>query len=276
MSDPTAADPILIRYLLGELTPDEEVALDERAFVDDAWDEERATAADDLIDAYLSGALTADQRQRFEAHFLASSEHRERFRLLRDLRTVVASSRSGLPGAGRTPSRAGLVWAVAAAVIAALAALVLLMSGPAPKEPRFAGGSTAPPSRTPTPSPSPSVSPGVPSSAGTAAVSLPERPQPTRIPLDASFRVVRFTIPLPAEGPDAYIAKVRRDGRTVWEEGDLEASAGGSTLVVDVPAQVLAGESVALVLEPDTTRSTSPRPAASERVWPLRLVRPEP
>ena len=271
MSDPTGPDPILIRYLLGELTPDEETALDERAFVDDAWDEERATAADDLIDAYLSGALTAGQRQRFETRFLASSEHRERLRLLRDLRTAVESGRSGLPGAGRAPGRPGLAWAVAATVIAALAALVLLMSGPAPQGPRFVVGPTAAPSTTSTPSPFPSVP-----SSGTAAVSLPERPQPTRIPLASAVRVVRFTIPLPADGPDAYIAKVRRDGRTVWEEGDLEASAGGSTLVVDVPAQVLAGESVALALEPDTTRSASPGPAASVRVWPLRLVRPEP
>jgi hypothetical protein len=165
---------------------------------------------------------------------------------------------------------------VAAALIAALAALVLLVRGPAPKAPRMAAGPSVPPAGTPTPSPSSSVSPAVTAPGGTVAVSLPERPQPTRIPLDPAVREVRFTIPVAADGPDAYIAKVRRGGRTVWEEGDLEASAGEATLVVDVPAQVLAGDSVALVVEPDTTRSVSSGPPVAARVWPLRLVGPEP
>jgi hypothetical protein len=267
----TTPDPILFRYLLGQLTPDEEAALDERAFVDDDWDEERAAAADELIDAYLTGALTADQRTRFETRFLASSEYRERFRLLRDLRTVMDRGRADPVSVDRSPGRPWLALAVAAALIAALAALALLVSGRAQAPPRLATTGTPVPSPTPTPSPSPEGSPTRAPEGATATVSLPDPPGATRVAVDSTTRVVRFRVPTPAAGPDAYVARVRRDGRTLWEEGDLEAS--GPTLVLDVPASVLSGDSIELALEPDTTRSGSSGPRVPARIWPLRILR---
>ena len=110
----------MIRYLLGQLDPDEQAELDERAFVDDAFTEKVDLAADDLIDAYLSGDLGPDARQRFEVHFLASESRRERFRFIRALRTVAARRAAPpAPAAGRL-----LTWAAAAAlVLASLTAL---------------------------------------------------------------------------------------------------------------------------------------------------------
>jgi hypothetical protein len=262
------SDPLLFRYLLGELSAADEATLDERAFVDDAWDAERAMAADDLIDAYLGGGLTSDQRQRFETRFLASSEHRKRFRLLRDLRTVVDRGRRVPAGAHAVRDRRWLVWALAAVLVAALAALVLRLQGPAPQEPRLADGPTPTSVLTPTPSASPSV----PATNPMAFVSLPEQPRPVHISVAPAVRVVRFTIPVAEHGSRTYVASVRRKGRTVWEEGDLEAGSRDGRLVVDVPAELM-GEAADLALEPDTTRGSTPGPGAA-RLWSLRIVRP--
>ncbi len=60
------------RYLLGELSEQEQAQLEEAYFANDARFERFLAVKDDLIDAYARGNLTREKRERFEQHFLAS------------------------------------------------------------------------------------------------------------------------------------------------------------------------------------------------------------
>ena len=66
------------RYLLGELSEQEQTQLEEEYFANDALFERFLAVKDDLIDAYARGELAADKRRRFEKHFLASRPRQER------------------------------------------------------------------------------------------------------------------------------------------------------------------------------------------------------
>jgi hypothetical protein len=67
-------DSVFYRYLLGEMSPPERDALEDRYFQDNALHEKILAAEDDLIDAYVSRELTSDQRARFKEFFLRSDE----------------------------------------------------------------------------------------------------------------------------------------------------------------------------------------------------------
>lgn len=270
MTGGPGTDDRMMRYLLGELEPNEQAELDERAFVDDAWEEERDTAADELIEAYLTGALRADASARFETHFLASDARRERFQLLRDLRTVLAHRPAVSPAATASAVRRSFAWAAAAAaLLAALSALVFYARSPAPDR-RIAVATPAPittpepPLATPTPNPSP---------RGLAEVTLPNQPRPVELKL-GDVRNVRFAVPVPQEGPPSYTAVVRRDQETVWRRDDLVPAEAGAPLVVTVPASVL-DDGVTFEIQPEAVRSASPvpSPSARTRAWKLRIVR---
>ncbi len=64
------------RYLLGELSEQEQTQLEEAYFADDARFERFLAVKDDLIDAYARGNLTREKRERFEQHFLDSEPRR--------------------------------------------------------------------------------------------------------------------------------------------------------------------------------------------------------
>jgi hypothetical protein len=66
------------RYLLGEMSEQEQTQLEEAYFADDALFERFRAVKDDLIDAYARGDLTGQKRERFEQHFLASEPRRGR------------------------------------------------------------------------------------------------------------------------------------------------------------------------------------------------------
>jgi CHAT domain-containing protein len=78
----------LRRYLLGELTQEEQLApVEERLLAEDNFFEEFQLVKDDLIDQYINQQLTPEDRRRFEQHFLVTAERRE------DLRHAQALSR---------------------------------------------------------------------------------------------------------------------------------------------------------------------------------------
>lgn len=66
------------RYLLGELTEQEQAQLEEAYFTNDARFESFLAVKHDLIDAYARGDLSGVKRQRFEQNFLASGPRRQR------------------------------------------------------------------------------------------------------------------------------------------------------------------------------------------------------
>src|ERR1022692_883686 len=68
----------MMRYLLGDVSDEERVQLEERYFVDDGVFEQLSALEDELIDDYIRGELAESQRKQFELHFLTSVERRQK------------------------------------------------------------------------------------------------------------------------------------------------------------------------------------------------------
>jgi len=60
------------KFLLGELTPEEQGDVEEQGFLDRDTFALIQAAEDDLIDEFLSGDLSPNEKQRFEKHFLST------------------------------------------------------------------------------------------------------------------------------------------------------------------------------------------------------------
>ena len=81
------------RYLLGEMSEQEQAHLEESYFADDALFERFLAVKEDLIDAYARGGLTGQKRAQFEQHFLNSEPRRQRVEEAREfIRAVTAAS----------------------------------------------------------------------------------------------------------------------------------------------------------------------------------------
>jgi hypothetical protein len=79
------------RYLLGELSEQEQMQFEEAYFADDALFERFRAIKDDLVDAYTRGDLPGQKRERFEQHFLATNPRRQRVEEAKKfIRTVTA------------------------------------------------------------------------------------------------------------------------------------------------------------------------------------------
>jgi hypothetical protein len=85
----------LVDYLLGRLSPDEEIGLEERYLTDDGLQERLFSVEDELVDDYLEKRLTANERSQFEARFLASPQGRRKLEVAKALR-VVATEAAGI------------------------------------------------------------------------------------------------------------------------------------------------------------------------------------
>src|SRR5262245_46314087 len=76
----------LRRYLLGELTEDEEARHEERLLTEKDYFDRLLLSEDDLIDEYVRGMLSAQDKERMERRFLASPRRQEKLRLATDLK----------------------------------------------------------------------------------------------------------------------------------------------------------------------------------------------
>ena len=83
-----SSDAQLTRYLLGELTEEQQAEIEERAFRDRRYLLEIEAVECDLIDDYVRGALSEVQRRQFEERFLASAERRRKLKFAQALRSV--------------------------------------------------------------------------------------------------------------------------------------------------------------------------------------------
>ena len=79
------ASSLSYRYLLGELSPEEERQIDSKLSNDKKYVEELEIAESNLINAYLCGGLTKTKRGRFEAYFLCSEERTTKLRFAQTL-----------------------------------------------------------------------------------------------------------------------------------------------------------------------------------------------
>jgi hypothetical protein len=83
------SDQNIRRYLLGELSEPEQVAIEDRAFEDQKVLEQILDVEQDLIDDYVSGDIPEETRRGFETHFLTSAERRKKIAFAKALAAVV-------------------------------------------------------------------------------------------------------------------------------------------------------------------------------------------
>jgi len=74
-------DTIFRRYLLAELSPEQESEIEEQLFLDKEFFRQLQMAEEELIDDYVYNELTANERTRFENSFLSLPERRESLRI---------------------------------------------------------------------------------------------------------------------------------------------------------------------------------------------------
>jgi hypothetical protein len=97
MKQDVAQETKLRRYLLAELTLEEQVLVEQRLFLDSDYSELAQAVEDDLIDEYVHDELVASEREKFESHFLNQPEHRGNLRIAEALEKYLASGKAVLP-----------------------------------------------------------------------------------------------------------------------------------------------------------------------------------
>lgn len=113
----------LRRYLLGELTLEQQVLIEQRLFLDDEYSLLAQAVEDDLIDDYAYHGLDARERVSFENHFLPRPEHRADVRIAQALKRFVVAQ--PVP-AGRESFFRSLFWRRPMIGISFAALLILL------------------------------------------------------------------------------------------------------------------------------------------------------
>jgi hypothetical protein len=91
-----------VEYLLGNLTEEEQVEVEDRAFADEDYLKTLEATEADLIDAYVRGELSQSDRRGFEVRFLTSPERRRKVEFARALATITPES---TPQESRTAGR---------------------------------------------------------------------------------------------------------------------------------------------------------------------------
>ena len=131
-SSETMQNPPLRRYLLGQLSEEEQGRLEERLFTDDTFHHQIEVAEDDLVEAYVSGELSAVERDLFETHFLSTPERLQYLQLTRTLHETFAHATAPADERGprleSRPSRRSVApWlAVAASLVISFAVISYL------------------------------------------------------------------------------------------------------------------------------------------------------
>ena len=98
-----------VKYLLGNLTEEEQAQVEDRAFADGDYLSSLEATEADLIDAYVRGELSQSARRSFELRFLTSAERRRKVEFARAFATITAESKTQeSPAAGRERIQAGL------------------------------------------------------------------------------------------------------------------------------------------------------------------------
>lgn len=79
-----------MRYLLGQLSEDEQQRVERRYFRDDDYYEQLEAAEDELVDAYVGRRLSAAEREMFEQRFLTTPDRLEKVEFAREWKAFVS------------------------------------------------------------------------------------------------------------------------------------------------------------------------------------------
>ena len=87
----------IARYLLGDLTEEQQVEIEDRAFADKQYLALITSVENDLIDEYVRRELSHTDQQKFESRFLASAERRKRVEFARAFARVPSAAAAPAP-----------------------------------------------------------------------------------------------------------------------------------------------------------------------------------
>ncbi len=251
MNDSLHARELLLAYLLGELSPEEQQATEERMLIEQSFSDRLQEAEYDLIDDYYAGRLTPSEQRRVEAALPQERLFGEFSRSL-DTKASVAPL---------YPQRSSswLRWSVAAASFALLALVGWLvhfdLSRPAAKLPDIAKRATSS-DQSNAATASASGNAGQDTTAVLLLASDVVR-GPNSIPLDLRLAtrtvLVQWAVP-PRVGARSFRLSVTKDGRvlsSVLQDGELRSIGGRQVAEFRLDPVVLrdgAGESHLLLL----------------------------
>ena len=85
-------ETLFLKYLLGDLSEDRQVDVEDRAFADREVLDALEAAEADLIDAWVRGELSPSERRAFERRFLTSPQRRNKVEFARALAKVTSES----------------------------------------------------------------------------------------------------------------------------------------------------------------------------------------
>ena len=91
-------EKLLIKYFPGELSEEEQVQVEDRAFADKHCLDDLEAAEADLIDAYVRGDLPQSARRTFERRFLTSPQRERKV----EVRPGSCESRGGIQSGGNS------------------------------------------------------------------------------------------------------------------------------------------------------------------------------
>jgi hypothetical protein len=81
-------EKLIARYLLGELSEEQQVEVEDRAFADKEYLGSITAVENDLIDEYVRHELSETDRRKFESRFLGSAERRKRVEFAKALARI--------------------------------------------------------------------------------------------------------------------------------------------------------------------------------------------
>jgi hypothetical protein len=93
-------DQTIIRYLLDELSEEDQVRFEDAYLVDGSLFDQIRAVEEDLIEDYVKGHLSGRDRQLFERHYLASKQRRARVETARQLVHVCSLRATARPAGG--------------------------------------------------------------------------------------------------------------------------------------------------------------------------------
>lgn len=128
------SEKLVMRYLVGELSEEEQSRLEEQLFTDDEFYQELRATERDLIDAYVRGRLSGELHQQFERHYMALPEGRQKVELARSFQEYIAelpaqsASQLAIPWWQRVLTSVGLQSSVLQFSLTAVAVVLLIGS----------------------------------------------------------------------------------------------------------------------------------------------------
>src|SRR5262245_52285187 len=92
MATDPSSEKLIAQYLLGDLTEEQQIEIEDRAFQDKEYLASITAVENDLIDEYVRHELPEAERRKFESRFLASAERRKRVAFAKALAGVAVEA----------------------------------------------------------------------------------------------------------------------------------------------------------------------------------------